>query len=58
MANKVIIIILVFLVILSGGAGYYSYTLNAQVNSLSDQLSSFQTEQAAQTDNLKVGLPA
>ncbi len=52
MANKVIIGILVFLVILSGSIGYYSYTLNLQLDSLSGQLSSFQAEQAAQVANL------
>ncbi len=48
MTNKIIIGILVFLVVLSGGLGYYAYTLGQQVYSLSDQLATFQTEQAAQ----------
>lgn len=45
--NKVIISILIFLAILSGGLGYYSYTLGQQINSLSEQLVLFQTEQTA-----------
>jgi len=47
MANKVIIGILALLVILMGGIGYYSYTLNLQVNYLGKQLTYFQTKQAA-----------
>lgn len=50
MVNKVIIGILVFLVILSGGLGYYAYTLNQQFNSLSEQLTAFQAEQANRID--------
>ena len=46
MINKVIIGILVFLMILSGGLCYYSYTLSEQVYSLSEQLTTFQEEQA------------
>jgi len=45
MVNRVIIGILVFLVILYGGLGYYAYTLNQQFNSLSEQLTVFQAEQ-------------
>ena len=45
MANKVIIGILVFLVLIMGGFGYYSYTLNQQVNYLSQQLTVYQREQ-------------
>lgn len=50
MVNRVIIGILVFLVILSGGLGYYAYTLNQQFNSLSEQLTAFQAEQANRID--------
>ena len=50
MANKVIIGILVFLVVLCSGLGYYSYTLSQQINSLGGQLSVFQIEQAARID--------
>jgi len=52
MANKVIIGILVFLVILSGGLGYHSYTLSQQIYSLSQRLQSFQIEQTAQIGTL------
>jgi len=47
MTNKVVIGILVFLVILSGGLCYYSYTLSQQIYSLGTQLTAFQEEQAA-----------
>lgn len=50
MANKIIIGILVFLVVLCSGLGYYSYTLSQQINSLGGQLSVFQIEQAARID--------
>ena len=46
MANKIIIGILVFLVIILGGSGYYSYTLAQQVDYLSEQLTVYQQEQA------------
>jgi len=52
MSNKVIIGILVFLVMLSGGLGYYAYTLNQQFNSLSEQLTAFQVEQATRIDDI------
>ncbi len=44
--NKIIVSILVLLLLLSGGLGFYSYTLNQQIDSLSGQLASFQQEQA------------
>jgi S1-C subfamily serine protease len=50
MTNKVIIGILVFLVMLSGGLGYYAYTLNQQIYWLSEQLTVFQAEQANRVD--------
>ena len=52
MTNKVIIGILVFLVVLSGGLGYHSYTLSQQINSLGEQMTVWQTEQATQIDRL------
>lgn len=50
MSNKVIIVILVFLVMLSGGFGYYSYTLSQQIDLLSGQLTVFQQQQAGRID--------
>ena len=47
MANKVIIGILIFLVIISGGVGAYAYLLNQQVEALGVQLEGFQQEQSA-----------
>ena len=48
MVNKVIISILVLLVILIGGLGYYSHTLNQQIDRLGEQLTAFEMEQIAQ----------
>ncbi len=45
MANKVIIGILVLLVIIAGGNGYYSYTLKQEIDDLGSQLAAFQIEQ-------------
>ena len=50
MANKVIIGILVLLVILMGGIGYYSYMLNQRVDYLSEQLTAFERAQTARVD--------
>ena len=47
MANKIIIIILVFLVVISGGLGAYSYLLGQQIEALSGQLRVFQQEQSS-----------
>ncbi len=52
MMNKIIISILVLLLVLSGGFGYYSYTLNQQVNSLGEQLVTLQSGQAARIDTV------
>jgi len=58
MINKVIIGILIFLVVLMGSLGTFSYTLSQQVSGLSEQLASYQVEQAtligAVTDELTV----
>ncbi len=48
MSNKVIIGILIFLVIISGGLGYYLYGLDQQVVSLNMQLAALRVEQANQ----------
>ncbi len=50
MVNKVIIGILVLLAVLTGGSGYYSYTLNQQIDDLGEQLTTFETEQTARID--------
>jgi S1-C subfamily serine protease len=52
MANKVIIGILVLLVVISGGIGYYSYTLNQQINRLDERLTSFEMEQSVRVEAL------
>jgi S1-C subfamily serine protease len=56
MANKVIIGILVLLVVIAGGIGYYSYTLNQQIDRLDEQLTAFKTDQAASVGALDSGL--
>ena len=47
MLNKITTGLLVLLAVLVGGLGYYSYTLNLEVNSLAGQLTAFQTEQTS-----------
>ena len=56
MANKVIIGILIILVVLYSGLGYYSYTLNQQLTLLQSQLNTIRTEQNTRTDNLSTEL--
>ena len=46
MANKLIISILVVLVIVAGGFGYYAFYLNGQVGDLKDDISTLKTELA------------
>jgi len=52
MYNKLIIGVLVFLVILTGCLGFYSYTLDQQIQVLSDDLKVMLREQAAQVSRL------
>ena len=52
MHNKFIIGALVFLVILTGYLGYYSYTLDRQVKALGDELKVMLGEQADQVNRL------
>ena len=56
MANKVIIGIVIFLLIFSGGLGYYAFTLNQQILSLSEQLTTFQAEQTTKIDTVSDAL--
>ncbi|MFC2122370.1 S1C family serine protease [Bacteroidota bacterium] len=58
MANKVIIIILVFLVVISGGLGAYSYLLSQQIGLISGQLASLQQEQSVRLGAIGDGLSA
>ena len=50
MAYKVIIGILILIVILMGGVGYYSYTLYQQIEELDNQLRAFEAGQTARVD--------
>ena len=52
MFNKTITVILVLLVIITGGIGYYSYTLSRQLDDLGERLAAFETEQATMIDTL------
>jgi 2-alkenal reductase len=52
MTNKIIIGILVLLVVIAGGIGYYSFTLNEQVDRLSERLTAFETLQEARSRTL------
>ena len=56
MANKVIIGILVVLLVLMGGMGYYSYTLGQQIDQLGERLTFFQADQASQIISLSKAL--
>lgn len=63
MTNKILVGILVFLVVLSGALGTYSYTLSQQINGLSEQLAVFQDgfttfkgESIARSDALEKGI--
>jgi S1-C subfamily serine protease len=58
MTNKIIIGMLVLLLLLMGGFGYYSYTLNQQVDALGEQLTTFEAEQAARIGVLNDALAA
>jgi len=53
MANKIVIGVLVLLVILVGGSGYYSYTLSQQIGYLGVQLTTYEIEQAARVDAVR-----
>jgi putative serine protease PepD len=53
MVNKIIIGILVLLVVLMGGIGYYYYTLDQQIDYLGERLTTFETEQAARMESLR-----
>jgi len=50
MANKVIIGILVVLLVLMGGMGYYFYTLDQHIDQLGERLTAFEAEQASRID--------
>ncbi len=52
MIQKVTVSILIVLLIIVGGLGFYSYSLNRQVGSLSEQLAVFREEQAGRVSAL------
>ena len=56
MANKITIGLLIFLLLLAGGFGYYAYTSHQQMNLMREELNAFQVEHAAQADALSDGL--
>jgi S1-C subfamily serine protease len=53
MANKITIGLLIFLLILAGGFGYYAYTSYQERNLIREALSDFQTNQAAQAEAIR-----
>ena len=56
MANKITIGLLIFLLLLAGGFGYYACTSHQQMNLMREELNAFQVEHAAQADALSDGL--
>ena len=52
MANKVTIGLLIILLVLAGGFGYYAYTSHQQINLMRGELNAFQSEYAARTGTL------
>jgi len=58
MVNRVIIGMLAFLIILSGGLGGYSYVLNQEIKTLSQQLNDNQREQITQMSDLRYEMTA
>ncbi len=49
MVNKITIILLIILLILVGGLGYYAWTSQQQIDLMREELSAFQNEQATRT---------
>jgi S1-C subfamily serine protease len=56
MANKAIISILVILLVLMGGMGYFFYTLDRHVDQLGERLAAFETEQASRVNAISTEL--
>ncbi|MEE8420898.1 MAG: trypsin-like peptidase domain-containing protein [Dehalococcoidales bacterium] len=52
MRNKILMVFLALLIIISGGLSYYAYTVSRQVEILSDQLAGLSAEQAERIDTL------
>ena len=53
MTNKIIIGLLIFLLVLVGGFGYFTYTFHQQVNLMREELNMSRSEQAAQTEAVR-----
>lgn len=53
MTNRITIGLLIFLLLLAGGFGYYAYTSHQQINLVREELSTFQSEQAAQIEAMR-----
>ncbi len=54
MAQKVIMGILVVLLVLMGGIGYYFYTLDQHIDQLGERLTAFEAEQASRINSLSM----
>lgn len=50
MVSKFIVVIMVLLLIITGGIGYYSYTLNEQIDRLDERLAVFEAQQKARVE--------
>ena len=50
MTNKITIGLLIFLLLLAGGFGYYAYTSHQQINLMRGELNAFQNEHAARAE--------
>jgi S1-C subfamily serine protease len=53
MANKITVGLLLFLLVLAGGFGYYAFTSHQQINLMREELSAFQNEQATRTEAIR-----
>ncbi|OGO31044.1 MAG: hypothetical protein A2Z29_08235 [Chloroflexi bacterium RBG_16_56_11] len=58
MLNKVMVVLLIVLLCLTGGVGYYSYTLNQRVDDLSARLTGYESEQALRLAGISENLTA
>jgi S1-C subfamily serine protease len=56
MNNKVILVVLAFLVVIAGGTAYYSYTLNQHLDDLGQALAAYRDEQAGRLSDIGDGL--
>ena len=56
MAKKLLIGLVVLLVLITGGIGYYSYTLHHQIDRLEDSFATLEGEQSDRIDTLEANI--